>query len=319
MLVVRVNNETEIPLCNWSAGQFSTDEKLRLITDDLRTVKAVFTNVENIEILNGENLLAHYTIFDGYSGISYIGTIWSDEMRQFIDCMEVTLTKTNLAEEVKRIEEQINPVIDESTMTIEELKTRRIQQITEAGSEMIYAGTQVTLSSSQTKSYKYTVHDQLDLDTYFNLFLVLPEDTDYANTYVSWHATDEICQDYSVLDIMIIFFALKQHLFYYKTYTNVLKTCVANMDNIEDVRNAEFGMTLPPAYQASMDATMQSELATIMAIKEKFFPTPEPDDGNEDDEGMIPDDPDDEPIIPDGPDDDSDVEPEEDVNDEEAD
>ena len=275
----RVNKDDNkmFRLVEFNAGYFNADNKLKLITDDIRLVKNIFSNIESIEIFVNDNPITETTSYDSYSSISYLGTIWCEGEQTFVDCLEITLTKINLIDEVERIKNIVEPVIDESSMSISELKERRKGQFSAAGSQKIYDGLSVTLSNGQTKHYPYTVLDQLDLDTYFNLFMVLPPDTDYSNMYVSWHSSGEICSPYSILDIMIIFFELKKNLFYWKTYTNVLKNYVDSLTDIELVRDATFGMDLPGEYQQSMNETMALELATITSVKERLFPTPDPD------------------------------------------
>ena len=280
---VRINKDDNktFRLVEFNASYFNSDGKLKLITDDIRTVKNMFSNLESVEVFINDNLVVETNSYDGYSSISYLGTIFCDYLNTFVDCLEVTLTKVNLVDEVERIKNIVEPVIDESSMDINQLKARRLSQFSEAGSQMIYNGTQVTLSSGETKTYDYSIHSQLDLDTYFNLFLVLPPDTDYSNMYVGWHSSTEICSPYTMLDIMIIFMELKKWLFRWKTYTNVLKNYVNSLTDIEAVRESTFGMDLPQEYQESMDRTMELELATIAVVQERLFPTPDPDDGED--------------------------------------
>ena len=273
----RINKKDIYNLVEFNTGVFNTDNKLKLITDDMRTVKDIFTNLETIEIYANEDIVAEYSIFNGFSMITYLGPLFCEGLNTFVECLEITLTKTNLIDEVERIKNIVEPVIDESSMDINQLKARRLSQFSEAGSQMIYNGTQVTLSSGETKTYDYSIHSQLDLDTYFNLFLVLPPDTDYSNMYVSWHSISEICSPYTMLDIMIIFMELKKWLFRWKTYTNVLKNYVNSLTDIEAVRESTFGMDLPQEYQESMNRTMELELATIAVVQERLFPTPDPD------------------------------------------
>lgn len=279
----RVNKDDNkmFRLVEFNAGYFNADNKLKLITDDIRLVKNIFSNIESIEIFVNDNPITETTSYDSYSSISYLGTIWCEGEQTFVDCLEITLTKINLIDEVERIKNIVEPVIDESSMDINQLKAKRLSQFSEAGSQMIYNGTQVTLSSGETKTYDYSIHSQLDLDTYFNLFLVLPPDTDYSNMYVSWHSNSEICSPYTMLDIMIIFMELKKWLFRWKTYTNVLKNYVNSLTDIEAVRESTFGMDLPQEYQESMNRTMELELATIAVVQERLFPTPDPDDGED--------------------------------------
>lgn len=272
----RVNKDDDkiFRLVEFNAGYFNADNKLKLITDDIRLVKNVFHTIESIEIFVNDNLVAETTSYDSYGAISYLGTIWCEGEQTFVDCLEVTLTKISLIDEVERIKNIVEPVHDESSMTLQELKDWRISQISAAGSEDIYAGDFVELSDRTTKHFKYGQHDQANLESY--LALILASD-DREHLYVAYHSDGEVCRQYSYIDIVLIYFTLSMKKLRVFTYVNMLRDWVRTMNNIEQVRNIQYGVELPLEYQAQMNEIMQGSLASLMAIKEKFIPTVEPD------------------------------------------
>ena len=258
-----------------NASYFNSDGKLKLITDDIRTVKNMFSNLESVEVFINDNLVVETNSYDGYSSISYLGTIFCDYLNTFVDCLEVTLTKVNLVDEVERIKNIVEPVHDEASMTLQELKDWRISQISAAGSQDIYDGDFVELSDGTTKHYKYGQHDQANLESY--LALILASD-DREHLFVAYHSDGEVCRQYNYIDIVLIYFTLSMKKLRVFTYVNMLRDWVKTMTDIEQVRDITYGVELPSEYQEQMNTIMEGSLASLMAIKEKFIPSADPDE-----------------------------------------
>ena len=274
---VRINKDDNktFRLVEFNASYFNSDGKLKLITDDIRTVKNMFSNLESVEVFINDNLVVETNSYDGYSSISYLGTIFCDYLNTFVDCLEVTLTKVNLVDEVERIKNIVEPVHDEASMTLQELKDWRISQISAAGSQDIYDGDFVELSDGTTKHYKYGQHDQANLESY--LALILASD-DREHLFVAYHSDGEVCRQYNYIDIVLIYFTLSMKKLRVFTYVNMLRDWVKTMTDIEQVRDITYGVELPSEYQEQMNTIMEGSLASLMAIKEKFIPSTEPDE-----------------------------------------
>ena len=274
---VRINKDDNktFRLVEFNASYFNSDGKLKLITDDIRTVKNMFSNLESVEVFINDNLVVETNSYDGYSSISYLGTIFCDYLNTFVDCLEVTLTKVNLVDEVERIKNIVEPVHDEASMTLQELKDWRISQISAAGSQDIYDGDFVELSDGTTKHYKYGQHDQANLESY--LALILASD-DREHLFVAYHSDGEVCRQYNYIDIVLIYFTLSMKKLRVFTYVNMLRDWVKTMTDIEQVRDITYGVELPSEYQEQMNTIMEGSLASLMAIKEKFIPSADPDE-----------------------------------------
>ena len=265
---VRINKDDNktFRLVEFNASYFNSD--------DIRTVKNMFSNLESVEVFINDNLVVETNSYDGYSSISYLGTIFCDYLNTFVDCLEVTLTKVNLVDEVERIKNIVEPVHDESSMSLQELKDWRISQINSAGSSDIYKGDYVELSDGTTRIFEYSQKDQANLESY--LALILAAD-DRENLYIAYHGQNEKCRQYSYIDIVLIYFTLSMKKLRVFTYVNMLRDWVKTMTDIEQVRDIQYGVELPSEYQEQMNVIMEGSLASLMAIKEKFIPSAEPD------------------------------------------
>lgn len=277
---VRINKDDNktFRLVEFNASYFNSDGKLKLITDDIRTVKNMFSNLESVEVFINDNLVVGTNSYDGYSSISYLGTIFCDYLNTFVDCLEVTLTKVNLVDEVERIKNIVEPVHDEASMTLQELKDWRISQINSAGSSDIYSGDFVELSDGTTRLFEYSQKDQANLESY--LALILAAD-DREHLYIAYHGQNEKCRQYSYIDIVLIYFTLSMKKLRVFTYVNMLRDWVRTMTDIEQVRDITYGVELPSEYQEQMNTIMEGSLASLMAIKEKFIPSAEPDESGD--------------------------------------
>jgi hypothetical protein len=237
----------------------------------------MFSDLEFIEIFKDNDLVAEYSVFDGYSNIAYIQDVFVEGENKFVDCLEVTLTKTNLAEQVKRIQDIVEPVVDESTMTTQQLREHRIKQVSDAGEADIYSGDNVTLSDGTVKHFTYSSHDQANLESY--LALIMASDN-RENLFIPYHGADETCRQYGYIDIVTIYFTLSMKKLRVYTYVNMLRAWLEYLADIEDIRAIHYGSELPAQYQAQMDEILTRSLATLMELREKFVPTPdvEPED-----------------------------------------
>ena len=271
-----VNNEYEFPLCSWSASSFSADPVFRLATDDLRGVKNAFTVINKIDLYFGNEQMGEFFIYDTYSDISFMGTIYSDDFNSFVDCMEIRLQKSNLAEQVQRLDDIVNNIVDEDSMSINELRDRRLNQISAAGQRKIFEGTLVLLSDGTTKHFKYNLEDQNDISQYMMLIPQFPGDL--TNLRLPYHSSGEICQLYPAIDIVIVYFELQSYLLYWQTYTNMLRMYVNTLQDIEEIRSAQFGMSLPQSYQEQMNELLQDAMAAMNILKEQYGIITPPDE-----------------------------------------
>lgn len=287
---LRVNKDDNkvLLLANFYPTGFSVDNRLRIQGDSISTIKSIFSDLQFIEIFKDDNLVAEYSVFDGYSNIAYVQDVFVEGENKFVDCLEVTLTKTNLAEQVKRIQDIVEPVIDESIMGLTELRARRIQQVSEAGEADIYSGDDVTLTDGTTKRFSYHVHDQANLESY--LALIMASD-DRENLYIPYHGSNETCRQYGYVDIVNIYFTLSMKKLRVYTYVNMLRAWLESMNNIENVRAIQYGVELPVEYQNQMNDILTRSLETILELREKFIPTPvepEPEPEEENSEELEP-------------------------------
>lgn len=267
----RVNKDDNkmFRLVEFNAGYFNTDNKLKLITDDIRLVKNIFSNIESIEIFVNDNPITETTSYDSYSSISYLGTIWCEGEQTFVDCLEITLTKINLIDEVERIKNIVEPVIDIDSMSLNELKEYKKKQISLAGSEDIYAGSQVTFEDGTTKTYTFGTHDQQNLQVYLGLIGQATQE-ERELLAIPYHAIGEECTFYNYRQIVTIFFTLQLKLLDRYTRVNMLRLYIDTLMTTDQVKEITYETELPAEYEDRKAEIMAASIASIMELKKRY-------------------------------------------------
>ena len=261
-----INNEFRFPLFYWDAYN---SENLFLATDDLSQVKEAFTHITQISIFNDNDIeVATFTQFDTYSSINYMGRNYSNQLDSFADELAVALTKADLIEQVKRIEDIVNPVIDFDSMSLDEYKEWKIDQLSDMGEATIFAGTDVELTDGTVKNFTYDLEDQSNL---LNAIFIIQALDDLTIT-IPYHGHGEPCELYSALDVLATYISLQIFSTTVQTLTNMRINWVRSCATKDEVRAIEFDTPLPEDWQARADAVLIPAMAIVNELKKKYFP-----------------------------------------------
>ena len=267
---VIVNHTTQFPLFHWDAYNL---DSLFIMGDNLAEVKTAFTNIKHISIINDTNVeVAVFTQFDGYDFINYKGVNYSNQLDDFVDELEVHLTKIDLVQQVQRIEEQINPIIDFDSMSLEEFKEYKINEISKAGEQIIFNGTEVTLLNGVTKNFTYNLEDQSNLlnaifiiQTLGNLTISLP-----------YHGHAEPCELYNAKDILAVYFTLQFFSTRIQTEINMKMNWIRSCTTKEEIRQIDINTPLPQSWADRAAAIMGPTIELAQQLQETYFGPIEP-------------------------------------------
>lgn len=264
---INENDQDMFRLCSWSATAFSANPVLRLQTDDLRRIKEVFERVSKIEIFVSDNLVASYQKYDTYGAISYSGKVFVEHENIFADCMEVQLIRSSIEDEVARINDQINPVVDIDAMTTEEYRTYLLKQIGAACRQAIYDGTQVQLMNGTVEHYTYNDDDQKNLTNAMAILIIAPE-----LPYIPYHPSGGFCRMIPAFDLLTIYSTLQLQLTYLTTRCNFMNMWIRGIETKEEMLQINWDTELPEDYQAQVNEIYMQALGIVNKIKEKFTP-----------------------------------------------
>ena len=263
-----INGNITVYLTEFSATRFNSDSNLKIQSSDLSYIKDIFENIEKLEVFYGESKVAEYTEYDGYSSIQYLGKVFCESEQRFVECLQITLTKTSLIEQVNRIERKIDNAIDFDAMTAEEYKQYLLDDISDKGREEIFAGTGVQLSDGTNQVFTYTLEDQSNL----NSAVFIAEKLDDLTMSFPYHGTGQECKLFPVIDILTIYMNLKMMAVEVQTRVNMLKNYIRTINDKATLMTITYNTPLPTEWKAKYDAIMTASIQIMEDLKHKYFP-----------------------------------------------
>lgn len=273
---VIVNGELEFNLTRWNAYEFNTDTTLYIQTSDLTAVRDAFNSISSIAIVVNGLTMAQYVTFDSYSQISFLNKIYSEDFGAFVDTMSVTLQKTDLANQVQRLDDQINNVVDVDSLTLEELRNYKLKQISEACTKDICDGETIELPDGSRQHFQYDEHDQQNFQELFLVCIIAPD-----VKYLPYHSSGHGCVMFGRKDIITIVSTLLIRKTQLITYCNQLTQYARTLTEREDIMGLTYGMELPQEYQDRIAEIMASTIAEMEKFLAKIMPVT-PDEEQED-------------------------------------
>jgi len=277
VIKVRVNkNDNYIfKLCSWDASTFESSQSLIIQSDDLGLLREAFNTITSIQIYVADNPVAEYTIFDTFSSMSYINKIYVPHENIFADAIQVSLTKANIAEQVKRIQEQIDNIIDIDAMTTEEYRTYLLETISKQCQQEIYDGDYIEISSGN-KKFTYKAEDQANIQSAVNILLIVPD-----LEYVPYHASKDNCYLMPSKDMFKIFMTLQLKLTYLTTRCNQFNMWIKSIPTKEELMQITWESELPDSYQENLSNIYNYAIYIMQRVSEKILKSSVPSENEE--------------------------------------
>lgn len=271
--LAKVNGTHEYRLMDWTPQSFKSSPTLRLITSDYQSVKNDFTNIKQLEIYSGENLLATYSVFDTMASSASFNSQYYEAENRFVDVIEISLIKNNISEQVDKLSKQINKVIDIEEMSVDEYRDYILSQISESAQEDIYAGDVITLSDGTSGKFTYKMEDQANLTSSIAIIdklMAMQEDSSLIQ--LPYHSSGQSCQFYSPIDIITIYFTLFMRSVKIQTYTNAINVLIKQAATKEEITKFTYGMELPEEAQENVNNIVATSMAVMQKLMESYQP-----------------------------------------------
>ena len=267
VIKVRVNkNDNYIfKLCSWDASTFESSQSLIIQSDDLNLLREAFSAITNIEIFVADNPVAEYTVFDTFSSMSYLNKVYVPHENIFTDAIQVSLTKTNIAEQVKRIQDQIDNIVDIDAMTTEEYRTYLLGIISKQCQQEIYDGDYIEISSGN-KKFTYKTEDQTNIQSAVNILMIVPD-----LEYVPYHASKDNCYLMPSKDMLKIFMTLQLKLTYLITRCNQFNMWIKNVQTKEELMQITWESELPESFQENLTNIYNYSIYIMQKVAEKIL------------------------------------------------
>lgn len=267
-----INSNDRIQLFNWDANSFRSNPELHFATDDLTYIRTTLESIELIQIVDEQdNESASFTEYDSFSSISYLGRNYSSQLNGFANELVVTLTKVDLVKQVQQLDEKVNPVIDFDSMSLDEYKQWKINQLSTMGEQTIFTGTDIELTDGTVKNFTYDLEDQSNL---LNAMFIIQALDDLTIT-IPYHGHGEPCELYSALDILAVYIALQIFSTTLQTLVNMKINWVRECETKEEVQAIEFDTPLPEEWMDRANSILVPAMEIVNELKRKYFPEQE--------------------------------------------
>ena len=278
-IILKINYETEFQLVDWDAKQFVATPQLKIASNNLTEIKQAFEDIDKIQVFQDGILVGETTQYETYDSIQYLGTVFSPAMNQFVECLQVDLAKTSLVEQVDRLTAEIFPVVDFSTMTVEEYKAWLLEDIAKQCRDDIYAGTVVNISSG-AKHFSYTMEDQQNLQSMAALLMSVPE-----LPAMPYHADGELCYLMPKADILTVYLTLHMRLLALTTRYNHMNMWIRSMQTKEEMQGITYTTPLPDEYQDQVNAILARAIEMEELLRAAYLPQQNSNEPTEDPAG----------------------------------
>lgn len=238
-------------LMQFNSMSFDMECKLVVCTDDLKTVKSAFTNFKTLDIYRDDVQIATYTCFNNYKEISLQQGLYNNSNGEWEDALIVSLTRANIVEQVQRLDEKVNQIVDINTLTIDEYKNYLQEKNKTALAEFL-ASQSVEFNG---KLYGVSEEDQNEMALNFMQYQALT--TAGQQVTLEWHSKKSACETFTAEEFVQLTAMIKAFIYPYFQQMNVTKAQIFSSTSKEELDKIEIKYEVIPVQ--STEPTTPSE------------------------------------------------------------
>lgn len=238
-------------LMQFNSMTFDMECKLVVCTDDLKTVKSAFTNFKTLDIYRDDVQIATYTCFNNYKEISLQQGLYNNSNGEWEDALIVSLTRANIVEQVQRLDEKVNQVVDINTLSLDEYKNY-LQEKNKAALAEFLASQSVEFNG---KPYGVSEEDQNEMALNFMQYQALT--TAGQQVTLEWHSKKSACETFTAEEFVQLTAMIKAFIYPYFQQMNVIKAQIFSSTRREELDKIEIKYEVIPVQ--STEPTTPSE------------------------------------------------------------
>lgn len=253
-LTLKINRSITYPLFQFDPLGSDQDQSFFIATDDFSSVQQNFKQIELLEVFNNDNLIGSYTCFNSFSDISFLPNQYNASENEFCDVMKVTLTKTNIIDQVQRLEEQINPTVNLDVMSLEEYKNFLQDKNKTA------LATFLSEQSVLFKGKPYGVSEEDQNEMALNLMQYQALSAAGQEVSLEWHSKKSACEPFTVEDFVALTAMIKSFVYPYYQQMQMLKEKIFQCSTKEALKEIKIEYVLaetttPPQEEDNQEST----------------------------------------------------------------
>lgn len=238
-------------LMQFNSMTFDMECKLVVCTDNLKAVKSAFTNFKTLDIYRDDVQIATYTCFNNYKEISLQQGLYNNSNGEWEDALIVSLTRANIVEQVQRLDEKVNQVVDINTLTLDEYKNYLQEKNKTALAEFL-ADQSVEFNG---KPYGVSEEDQNEMALNFMQYQALT--TAGQQVTLEWHSKKSACETFTAEEFVQLTAMIKAFVYPYFQQMNVTKAQIFSSTSKEELDKIEIKYEVIPVQ--STEPTTPSE------------------------------------------------------------
>lgn len=238
-------------LMQFNSMTFDMECKLVVCTDDLKAVKSAFTNFKTLDIYRDDVQIATYTCFNNYKEISLQQGLYNNSNGEWEDALIVSLTRANIVEQVQRLDEKVNQIVDINALTIDEYKNYLQEKNKTALAEFL-ASQSVEFNG---KLYGVSEEDQNEMALNFMQYQALT--TAGQQVTLEWHSKKSACETFTAEELVQLTAMIKAFVYPYFQQMNVIKQQIFSSTSREELDKIEIKYEVIPVQ--STEPTTPSE------------------------------------------------------------
>lgn len=256
-------------LMQFNSMTFDMECKLVVCTDDLKAVKSAFTNFKTLDIYRDDVQIATYTCFNNYKEISLQQGLYNNSNGEWEDALIVSLTRANIVEQVQRLDEKVNQVVDINTLTLDEYKNY-LQEKNKAALAEFLASQSVEFNG---KPYGVSEEDQNEMALNFMQYQALTAAGQQVT--LEWHSKKSACETFTAEEFVQLTAMIKAFVYPYFQQMNVIKQQIFSSTSREELDKIEIKYEVIPVqstepttpsdgkYSVTTDKTDETEKDSI--------------------------------------------------------
>lgn len=238
-------------LMQFDSMTFDMECKLVVCTDDLKEVKSAFTNFKELDIYRDDVQIATYTCFNNYKEISLQQGLYNNTNGEWEDALIVSLTRANIVEQVQRLDEKVNQVVDINALSLDEYKNYLQEKNKTALAEFL-ADQSVEFNG---KPYGVSEEDQNEMALNFMQYQALT--TAGQQVTLEWHSKKSACETFTAEEFVQLTAMIKAFVYPYFQQMNVIKQQIFSSTNREELDKIEIKYEVIPVQ--STEPTTSSD------------------------------------------------------------
>ena len=251
---VKLNNSDDavFRLLNFDGISFSMESKLTLVTDDLKAVKSAFKDIKELDIYRDDVQIAAFTSFDTFKDISFESGIHDSVTGEWVDVLNVTLTKTNIVDQVQRLDNKVNQIVDPETMSVDEYKNYLQDKNKMALAEFL-ADNSVEFNG---KPYGVGEDDQNEMALNLMQYQALTQAGQEVT--LEWHSKKSKCETFTPEEFLTLTAMIKAFVYPYYQQMQAIKESIFSASTKEELDKIEIEYKLIPVEQPEPTAPSES-------------------------------------------------------------